>query len=89
MSLALSTPLPGALERRYDGPVPPHAPPPFGASGLIQRLAAQSREQGAKRRRQLLATQAKSDSWLRRHNAALADYREMAVSTELCGGRIP
>lgn len=89
MDYALHPPLPGALERRYDGPVPAHAPQPLGRSGLIQRLAAESRLHGAKRRRSLLAQHVQSDGWLRRHSAALADYREMAVSAELWGGRMP
>ncbi|MGE4280571.1 MAG: hypothetical protein AB7G62_13365 [Magnetospirillum sp.] len=85
MSFALPPSCPPVRERRYDGPVPAHAESPATASGLIQRLAAQSREHGARRRRRLGAPLVLSDSWLRRHVAALADYRALAVS----GHKIP
>ena len=80
MSFALPPSCPPIVERRYDGPVPALAYSPTLTSGLIQRLAAQSRELGAKRRRRLQAPLVFSDSWLRSHVAALADYRAMAVS---------
>ncbi|MCA1909055.1 MAG: hypothetical protein LDL39_11905 [Magnetospirillum sp.] len=79
MSFALSPPLPSALERRYDGPIPALAPS-RPVPGLIQKLAAESREHGARRRVALGAAQAVADPWLRRHAAALADYRALALS---------
>lgn len=79
MSFALPPSCPPPVERRYDGPVPALTDSPPLASGLIQRLAAQSRELGAGRRRHLDAPLVFSDIRLRRHVAALADYRAMAV----------
>lgn len=79
MSFALLPPLSSLQERRYDGPVPALAPPP-DAGCLIQKLAAESRENGARRRLAVRSVQIVGDPWLRRHSAALADYRALAVS---------
>jgi len=79
MSFALLPPLSSTLERRYDGPIPALAVPHRDA-GLIQKLAAESREHGARRRLAVRAAQTIGDPWLRRHSAALADYRTLAVS---------
>lgn len=79
MSFALLPPIPPAQERRYDGPVPALAPP-CPTSRLMQKLAAESRDHGARRRMALAATQAIADPCLRRHAAALADYRALALS---------
>lgn len=79
MSFALLPPIPSAQERRYDGPVPALAAP-CPTSRLMHKLAAESRDHGARRRVTLAAAQAIADPWLRRHAAALADYRALALS---------
>lgn len=68
------------LERRYDGPIPRHHEDGGGGSGLLDRLAAESRAQAALRRRGLAAARAMGDGVLRQRMLALADYRHQAVT---------
>lgn len=68
------------LERRYDGPIPRHRADGMAGSGLLDRLAAESRSQAARRRRDLKAVPALTDRVLRRRILALADYRHQAVT---------
>ena len=68
------------LERRYDGPIPRHRADGLVGSGLLDRLAAESRSQTARRRRALTAAPALIDGTLRRRSLALADYRHQAVA---------
>lgn len=68
------------LERRYDGPVPRHHADGLAGSGLLDRLAAESRSLAARRRRALTAAPALIDGTLHRRTLALADYRHQAVT---------
>lgn len=67
-------------ERRYDGPIPRHRADGLAGSGLLDRLAAESRAQAARRRRDLKAAPAMIDGTLHRRTLALADYRHQAVT---------
>lgn len=69
-----------ALERRYDGPIPPADPAarPVAAAQrarLFQRLAHEARQQAAARRARVSASAATRDERLRRLAADLGRYR--------------
>lgn len=71
----------GALERRYDGPIPPADPalaalPPAGARArLFERLAGDDRHAIAVRRLRLAASDAARDARLRDLSRSLAFHR--------------
>ena len=70
-----------ALERRYDGPIPPADPalaalPPAGARArLFERLAGDDRAAIAARRTRLAAADAAGDRWLDALGRSLAVNR--------------
>lgn len=68
-----------ALERRYDGPIPRHGAFLPTGNGLLERLAAESRAQAARRRRRMSAAQAMADRVLDDRVLALALYRRQAM----------
>ena len=68
-------------ECRYDGPIPRHdPPPPAGRSALLERLAAESRVQTARRRQRIGAVQAQEDGTLHQRSRSLNDYRRQAMA---------
>jgi hypothetical protein len=68
-------------ERRYDGPIPRRDPlPKAGASALLERLAAESRVQTARRRQRIGALQVLEDGVLRQRSLSLNDYRRQAMA---------
>ncbi|MGE5515331.1 MAG: hypothetical protein ACM31D_05865 [Bacteroidota bacterium] len=74
-----------ALERRYDGPIPPADPaaPPLAAglrARLFQRLAREAREQVATRRGTMAADAAVTDRWLGRLGHDLGHYRRQGLA---------
>lgn len=73
-----------ALERRYDGPIPPADPAavavaPLLRARLFQRLAGEARAQAARRRLRLDAAAATADSRLDRLQHDLRLYRGQGV----------
>lgn len=74
-----------ALERRYDGPIPPADPahhgraPAEARARLFDRLAAETRSQAAGRRARLPAGMALGDQRLSDWCRDLADYRRHGV----------
>lgn len=73
-----------ALERRYDGPIPPADPAaaPVAAAlraHLFQRLAAETRAQAARRRHGLAAAAANADPRLSRLQHDLTLYRSQGI----------
>lgn len=72
-------------ERRYDGPIPLRRAPVVLPSGVLERLAAESRALLAWRRQGLGASRLAGDAELARRGLALGQYRAQAVS--LRGGR--
>lgn len=73
-----------ALDRRFDGPVPPFdpaaPPPPLGRARLFQRLAADRRGDIAVRRAGLAAERVTADEALGRAGRHLAYYRHQGVA---------
>lgn len=74
-----------ALERRYDGPIPPADPARVqrdaGARArLFQRMAQEAREQSAARRERLPAHMAAIDPRLRRLGADLRLFRAQGLA---------
>ncbi|EME70398.1 hypothetical protein H261_08748 [Paramagnetospirillum caucaseum] len=70
-----------AAERRHDGPIPPAAPPPGAARArLFQRLAAEQREDIARRRQALKAATLAGDTILRRDQGLLRFYRDQGAA---------
>lgn len=80
MPFHLLRPLDAAQERRYDGPVPLHAPPPASPSPLIERLAAESHRLVAARRLRIKAAQTLTDALLTQRSQALSEYRHQALA---------
>lgn len=85
MVLAHSLATREALERRYDGPIPPADPanPPRVAglrARLFQRLAGETREQAAGRRARLPAIAATGDERLGRLGRDLIAYRTQGIA---------
>ncbi|KAF0224108.1 MAG: hypothetical protein FD176_1506 [Rhodospirillaceae bacterium] len=87
MRFVLLHPVAPGLERRYDGPLPPHRGDGLTGSGLLDQLAAESRSQAARRRRALKALPALTDGILHHRSLALADYRHQAVTLLQSGFR--
>lgn len=78
--LLLHSAVPGD-ERRYDGPIPRRDPQPTaGTSALLERLAAETRLQTARRRQRIGALQVLEDGVLRQRSRALNDYRRQAMA---------
>ncbi|MGE5476559.1 MAG: hypothetical protein ACM3Q1_07895 [Bacteroidales bacterium] len=76
----LPLPCHDALERRYDGPIPPADPalPRHDGAGrarLFQRLARETRERAAARRHRLPAAAAQADALLAQMIRDLGSYR--------------
>lgn len=74
-----------ALERRYDGPIPPADPArvPRDAAQrmrLFQRLAGEAREQAARRRLRLTAPGLRGDQILQRLQRDLRLYRTQGLA---------
>ena len=78
-----------AMERRHDGPIPaadPAAPPSGPARArLFQRLAAEQRDDIARRRLSVAASQAVIDGRLRRHQGRLRFYRDQGAAWAAAG----
>ncbi|MBR9971794.1 hypothetical protein [Magnetospirillum sulfuroxidans] len=73
-------------ERRYDGPIPRRDPPPMaGASAVLERLAAESRAQTARRRQRINAVQVLEDGALSQRSRSLNDYRRQAMAVRNAG----
>jgi hypothetical protein len=73
-----------ALERRFDGPVPPSDPAatPSGPARarLFQRLAAEQREDISRRRRELALSALADDRTFRRDQERLRFYRDQGAA---------
>lgn len=74
-----------ALERRYDGPIPPHDsaatgyPSPSQRARLFGRLAAETRHEAACLRTRLTAKSAEANPRLGEIGRSLAHYRRAGV----------
>jgi hypothetical protein len=73
-----------AVERRFDGPIPPSDPAaqPSGPARarLFQRLAAEQREDISRRRQALTSAVLAGDGVLRRNQERLRFYRDQGAA---------